>query len=117
MAQQFLDKDVPPKEAKEIFLQLTKYLQDFTKNNNVILVATHPPFFWSKHRRFFTEVLCSRANIVSSIKKFRNRPYFILEKHPVFQLGKVELSSNLTTLIDFIEPKSGMQKVVTEGEP
>ena len=31
LAQQFLDKDVPPKEAKEIFLQLTKYLQDFTK--------------------------------------------------------------------------------------
>jgi len=117
LAQQFLDKDVPPKEAQEIFLQLTKYLADFSKNNNVILVATHSPYSWSKHRRFFTEVLCSRANIVSSIKKFRNRPYFILEKHPVFQLGKVELSSNLTTLIDFIEPKSGMQKVVTEGEP
>jgi hypothetical protein len=116
LAQQFLDKDVPPKEAKEIFLQLTKYLQDFTKNNNVILVATHPPFFWSKHRRFFTEVLCSRANIVSSIKKFRKRPYFILEKHPVFKTGKVELSTNETTLTDYSKPHS-MQKVLAEGEP
>jgi hypothetical protein len=101
LAQQFLDKDVPLKEAKEVFLQLTKYLQHFTRTNNIILVETHSPYFWSKHRKFFTEVLCSRANIVSSIKKFRDRPYFILEKHPVFQLGKAELSSNEITLVDF----------------
>jgi len=117
LAQQFLDKDVPLKEAKEVFLQLTKYLENFSKTNDVILVATHSPYFWSKHRKFFTEVLCSRANTVSSIKKFRDRPYFILEKHPVFQLGKVELTSNEITLIDFSEPKSGMQKVVTKIEP
>ena len=101
---------------KEIFLQLTKYLQDFTKNNNVIFVATYPPFFGSKQRKFFTEVLCSRANIVSSIKKFRNRPYFILEKHPVFKTGKVELSSKETTLTDFSKPKSDMQKVMTGSD-
>ena len=100
LAQQFLDKDVPLKEAKEVFLQLTKYLQHFTRTNNIILVETHSPYFWSKHRKFFTEVLCSRANIVSSIKKFRDRPYFILEKHPVFQL-KAEFSSNEITLVDF----------------
>ena len=103
LAQLYIDDDVPKKEAQEVFLQLTAYLADFAKKNRVILVATHPAGFWSKRSRFFEEVLCGRANVVASIKKFRNRPYFVLEKHPKVKLGKAEFPSEEVTLADFLE--------------
>jgi hypothetical protein len=103
IAQLYLDSDVPKKEAQEVFLQLTAYLADFAKKNRVILVATHPPRFWSKRSRFFEEVLCGRANVVVAIKKFRSRPHFVLEKHPNFKLGKAEFPSEEVTLADFME--------------
>ena len=99
----YLDNDVPKKEAQEVFLQLTSYLASFAKRNRVILVATHPPRFWSKRSRFFEEVLCGSANVVASIKKFRNRPHFVLEKHTKFKLGKAEFPSEEVTLADFLE--------------
>jgi hypothetical protein len=103
LAQLFLDNDIPKKEAEEVFLQLTAYLASFAKRNRVILVVTHPPCFWSKRNRFFKEVLCGSANVVASIKKFRHRPYFVLEKHSSFELGKVEFPSGDVTLRDFVE--------------
>jgi hypothetical protein len=103
LAQLFLDDDVPKKEAQEVFLQLTAYLADFAKKNSVILVATHPSRFWSKRSRFFEGVLCGRANVVAAIRKFRNRPHFVLEKHSSFKLGKAEFPSEEVTLADFME--------------
>jgi len=103
LAQLYLDKDVPKKEAQEVFLQLTAYLSEFAKKNQVILVVTHPTYFWSKRNRFFKEVLCERANVVASIKRNKHRPQFVLEKHPVFKLEKAEFPSGEVTLADFVE--------------
>jgi len=103
LAQLFLDNNVPKKEAEAVFLQLTAYLANFAKKNRVILVVSHTRCFWSKRNKFFKEVLCESANVVASIKKFRDIPNFVLEKHPSFELGKVELSSGAVTLHDFLE--------------
>ena len=103
LSQLYLDSDVPKKEAKEVFLQLTTYMSNFAKKNQVILVATHPPSSWSKRNRFFNEVLCGRANVVVAIKKVRNRPHFVLERHSLFKLGKTEFPSKDITLADFLE--------------
>ena len=103
LAQLYLDNNVPKKEAQEVFLQLTAYLANFTEKNQVILVATHDPCFWSKRNRFFQEVLCGRANVVASIRKIKHRPCFVLEKHQLFKLGKAEFPSEEVTLSDFLE--------------
>ena len=103
LAQLYLDNDVPTKEAQEVFLQLTTYLANFAKKNRVILVATYLPCFWSKRNRFFKEVLCGRANVVASVRKFKHRPYFVLEKHSAFNLGNAEFPSSEVTLVDFME--------------
>lgn len=103
LSQLYLDTDVPKKEAHEVFLQLTGYLADFAEKNRVILVASHPPGFWSRHSRFFKEVLCGRADVVASVKKFRGRSFFVLEKHSVFNLGKAEFPSSKVTLAGFFE--------------
>ena len=102
-AQLYLDKNVPKEEAQEVFIQLTTYLSNFAKKNQVIIAATHPPNSWSKRDRFFKEVLCGRANVVASIRKHKHRPQFVLEKHPYFNLGTAELPSPDLTLVDFFE--------------
>ncbi len=103
LARLFLDKDVPKREAQEIFLHLTSYLSKFAEKKGVVLVASHPSGFWSRRSRFFEETLCSRAKVVASVRNFRSKPCFILEKHPVFSLGKADFPCNGATLADFLE--------------
>ncbi|MFZ7138219.1 MAG: hypothetical protein ACOWW1_07355 [archaeon] len=104
LAYLFLDKAVPRQESEEIFKQVTEYLSCFAQQNQIIMVATHKPYLWSKRAPFFNQSLLESANVVASIKKFRQIPHFILEKHPFLQLGKVEfLSSNKCTLLDFVK--------------
>lgn len=98
LAQLYLDNDVPKREAEEVFVQLTDYLAGFAEKNQVILVVTHSHRFWSKRSIFFKDVLTKSANVVASVKKFKQRPCFVLEKHSVFEKGKVELPSEETTL-------------------
>jgi len=100
----FLDKDIPKKESEEIFKQVTDYLSKFAQQNQIIMIVTHKPCLWSKRAPFFNQVLCESANVVASIKKSKQIPYFFLEKHPFLQLGKVEfVSSNRCTLLDFVK--------------
>jgi hypothetical protein len=103
ITQLFLDKDIPKKEAEGIFHQITSYLSVFAQKNQVILIVTHKPYFKSKRTKFFTQTLCGSANVVASIKKFNNRPHFVLEKHPFLNLGKTELASDECNLLDFVE--------------
>jgi hypothetical protein len=104
LAYLFLDKDVPKQESEEIFKQVTDYLSSFAQQNKIIMIATHKAYLWSRRAPFFNQSLCESANVVVSIKKFKQIPFFILEKHPFLQLGKVEFfSSNKCTLLDFVK--------------
>jgi hypothetical protein len=103
LAQLYLDRDVHKREAQEVFLQVTSYLSEFAKRNRVIVVATHPTGFWSKRSRFFEDVVCWRGDVVASVRKFGGRRFFVLEKHPVFNLGRAEFPCGEVTLADFLE--------------
>lgn len=103
LVQLYLDTDVPKKEAQEIFMQLTSYISDFAKKNQVIVLATNANYSWSKQNKFFKEVLFARANVVASIKKFNHRPHFVLEKHSQFNLGKIEFPSSEVILTEFMK--------------
>ncbi|MEJ2240566.1 MAG: hypothetical protein P8Y18_00255 [Candidatus Bathyarchaeota archaeon] len=103
LAQLYLDPDIPKKEAQEIFMQLTFYISNFAKKNQVIVLATNSNYSWSKRNKFFKEVLFARANVVASIKKSHHRPQFVLEKHSLFKLGKAEFPSSEVTLTEFMK--------------
>ena len=103
LAQLFLDKDIPKKEAETIFNQITEHLSTFAEENQVILIVTHRPYRWSKRTKLFKQRLCESANVVMSVKKSNQTPYFALEKHPFLQLGKTEFPSNECTLLDFVK--------------
>ncbi|MEJ2241384.1 MAG: hypothetical protein P8Y18_04500 [Candidatus Bathyarchaeota archaeon] len=103
LIQLYLDPDIPKKEAQEIFMQLTSYISNFAKNNQVIVLATNSNYSWSKQNKFFKEVLFARANVVIAIKKSNPGPQFVLEKHSQFNLGKAEFPSSEVTLTDFMK--------------
>lgn len=99
----YLDKDVPKREAKDVFNQLTVYLLKFAKENQVIVVTTYPPHYPSDRNIFFKAVVCGRANVVASVKSSKHGQKFVLEKHPLFSLGSADFPSDNFTLTRFTE--------------
>jgi hypothetical protein len=98
----FLDKDVAEIEARRVYNQVTAYLQNFARENNVILVATYPPHQESRRNSYLHAVTCGRASTVISLRQTRYEREFILEKHPRYVLGSAELPSETLTLDSFL---------------
>ena len=99
----YLDEDVPKKEAKEVFSQLTHCLSKFVEENRVIVVATYPPHYPSDRNLFFKMMSMGRANVTISVNPYRYCQQFCLEKHRVFALGKTALSPASLPLTRFME--------------
>ena len=103
MAELFLDKDIPRKEALEVFNQLTFYLSRFAEENHLIVMATCLPQYDSRRNSFFKTALCGRANVVLSVRQSKYERRLILEKHPIFDLGYAGFPSGNLTLDQFME--------------
>jgi len=99
----FLDKNIPSEESRRIFSQVTTYLSEFTKENQLILLATYPPHQDIKRNNFLYELSCARANIVIALRQSKYRREFILEKHPWLTLGSVEIPTETLPLTVFME--------------
>ena len=98
----YLDKDVPERETKHVFSQLTLCLSRFAEENHVIVVATYPPHCPSKRNFFLKWTVCGRANVVASVKPTRHGSQFILEKHPLLPLRRAAFPSENLTLSRFM---------------
>jgi len=101
----YLDKDVRPEESKEIFSQVTTYNSEFAKENEVIVIATCLPHYYSRRSAFLHAVACARSSVTISITKKLSYPHeeqFTLEKHPLFKLGSADFPSENLTLNHFI---------------
>jgi len=99
----FLDKDVSEDEARRVYSQVTAYLSNFAKENQIILIATYPPHQETKRNNFLHALTCGRANIVISLRREKYERKIILEKHPRYKSGVAKLTSENLTLTDFIE--------------
>jgi hypothetical protein len=98
----YLDKDVPEREAKHVFSQLTLRLSRFAEENRVTVVATYPPHYPSKRNLFLKWAACGRASVVASVKPTRYGSQFVLEKHPLFPKGRAAFPSENLTLSRFM---------------
>ncbi len=103
IADLYLDKDVPKREAKDVFNQLTVYLSNFAKENHMIVLATYLPHYPSKRNVFSKAVVCGRANVVASVTPSKHGQQFVLEKHPFYSLGRINFPSQNLTLTKFLE--------------
>jgi hypothetical protein len=99
----YLDKDVPEREAKHVFSQLTLRLSRFAEKNHVTVIATYPPHYASKRSLFLKWAACGRANVVASVRPTRHSSLFVLEKHPLLPLGRAAFPSENLTLSRFME--------------
>jgi hypothetical protein len=99
----YLDKDIPQKEAKDVFNQLTVYLSRFAEENQLIILATYFQHYPSRQNTFLQETACGRANVVMSVRPTRFGQQLVLEKHPLFSLGYAEFPSENLTIDQFTE--------------
>jgi len=99
----YLDRDVPKREAMDVFNKLTVFLSRFAVDNKVIIVATH--FARRSYSRsvFLESALLGRANVVLRVRDSRRVLRFVLERHPIYKLGTVEFPSGGVTLREFME--------------
>ncbi len=98
----FLNKDVPDEEARRVYSQVTAYLQNFARENRIILLATYLPRQNTGRNLHLHTLTCSRANVVIALRQTKYDREFALEKHPRFVLGTAEFLSDNLTLTDFM---------------
>jgi hypothetical protein len=103
IAAMFLDKDVEDEEAKRIYSQVTTRLTNFTREQQVIVVATYPPHIDSPRNIYLQALTSARANAVIALRQTKYEREIILEKHPTFTLGSAELPSEILPLTAFME--------------
>jgi hypothetical protein len=103
MTELFLDKDVPRREALEVFNQLTLHLSKFAREKQVIVMATCSPQYDSRRNILFRVALCGRANVVLSVRQSKHERQLILEKHPVYELGYAGFPSEHLPLDQYLE--------------
>jgi hypothetical protein len=99
----FLDKDIAETEARRVYSQVTAYLSNFAKENQIILVATYPPHQESRRNNFLHTVTCGGAPTVIELRNTKYEHKFVLEKHPRYVFGVAELPSDFLTLENFVE--------------
>lgn len=99
----YLDKDVPTKEAKDVFSQLTTYLLRFVEEHRVMMVVTYPPHHPSNRNLFFKMSTFGRANVAISVRPYRYGQQLCLEKHQALAPGRAAVSSESLPLTKFME--------------
>jgi hypothetical protein len=103
----FLDKDVPVREAKEVFNQIIFCLAKFAERKQIIVVATFPPHQDLRNISFFKEIARGRANVVLFFKTSKFGQMLVLEKHPSMFLGNAKFPSQILTLDRFMLGATG----------
>jgi hypothetical protein len=98
----FLDEDIQNEEARRVYSQVIAYLQNFARQNKIILIATCPPRQNSSLNGYLQTATIQRANVVLAVNQTMYDREIILEKHPRFMLGTAELPSENLTLTHFM---------------
>jgi len=98
----FLDNALSDYEAQRVFCQVTTYLANFARENQIILIATNPPHQNTKRNAYLENLVHQRAGIVLSLGQTAYARTVSLKKHPCLKLGSIELPSTNVTLTDYI---------------
>ena len=99
----FLDRDVPTREAMEIFNKAMIYLSDLVVRSNVIVAASCFPYGHNRRRVFLESVLLGRANAAIKVHELRGRMQLSLESHPFLKPFTIDILPNAITLERFVE--------------
>jgi hypothetical protein len=112
IAKLYLDEDIPQKEARDVFRQLTEYLSKFARENHVVIVATYLSSCSSERNVLLRAIVFEHANIVVPVKPSKkrsnrmNKQYSVQEKHSLLSLRSNFLShtsGHVHPLTEFME--------------
>ncbi|UCH31938.1 MAG: hypothetical protein JSV05_00620 [Candidatus Bathyarchaeota archaeon] len=81
----YLNTDLPKREAREVFNQLTKSLLKLAEESRVLVVATYLLHHPSERNFFFKTLVLGRADVVASVKPSRYGQQFVLEKSALLE--------------------------------
>lgn len=101
LAGMFLDKNIQEEEARSVYRQVTAYLSNFAKENQLVLIATCPPHQNIPRSQLLQAATYEKANVIIALKQTKHKREFILEKHHNLPLGTVEFPSEHLTLENF----------------
>jgi len=99
----FLDRDVPTKEALEIFHKMIIRLADLALRRNIIVVATYSNGERSKRQAFLESILLGRADKTARFTEDKGRLQLSIEKHGFPESLTVDVLRNEATLEKFVE--------------
>lgn len=102
IARLFLDENIPEEEARGVFSQVTSYLQNFAKENKVVVIATYFSRPNSNRNFLLRTLACLKANVVIGLRQTQYEHNLELEKHPKCMLGSAEFAVDRPSLLDFI---------------
>jgi len=99
----FLDRDVPRREAEDIFKKMTQRLSNLASKRRVGIVASHILRRYSRRSLFLKSVLFGNATIVMGVKEIKGVLKFVLENHPKILPFTINFPSDIVTMDIFME--------------
>lgn len=99
----FLDKDVPTKEAFEIFRKIITHLSDLALKRNIIIAATCSNDEHSKRRIILESILLGKTRATVKVAESKGRLQLTIHNHDFPDPFTVDVSQNRATLQEFME--------------
>ena len=99
----FLDRDVPTREALEVFKKMMFHLADLAIRRNIIVTATCSNDGRSKRLVFLESILLEKANTIARVTESRGRLQLTLQNHRFPESLAVDIPHNEPTLEKFVE--------------
>ena len=99
----FLDRDVPKKEGRDVFMNMAQYLAELASKRRAVIVASCFPRRYSGRSAFLESVLVGRATTLIKLKELRGVLKFVLEDHPSLKPFTIDFPSNAVTIDMFVE--------------
>jgi len=104
----FLDRDVPAREALDIFKKALSYVSELAEQREVIIVASYFPQGRLRRRFFLESALFEKAGSIIKVDEIKgSRLQFSLEKHLVLKPMIIDVSLNADTLERFVGLENG----------
>ena len=103
IASLFLDRDIPKREAADLFTKVCSKLADIAAKKGKIVLATYNPDRASRRGLFFEAVLFGRCNVLVRLGIKHGSLTFTLQDHPRVKPFTVELPKANLTLTKFME--------------
>lgn len=103
MASLFMDRDIPKKEAQDLFLKVCHKLAEISKNKQKIILATYHPDRSSRRGVFFEAALFGQITILIKFERKNKIFRFALQDHPRIKPFELEIPTEDLPLTNFME--------------